>query len=127
MVPEMCASSGRTAPNAIQEAAEICGFLTACDHLLDAQGPKALYPQYQTVHGCRLLNMNFYEKALFVKPTWRPALCGVNANCLYPSRYASIRTSVSPLFCGSVHRMRSVVSASTRRCCNLRSGLPPGR
>jgi hypothetical protein len=76
---------------------------------------------------CTILDMNFYEKALFVKPTWRPALCGVNANCLYPSRYASIRTSVSPLFCGSVHRMRSVVSASTRRCCNLRSGLPPGR
>jgi hypothetical protein len=23
--------------------------------------PKALYPQYQTVHRCRLLNMNFAE------------------------------------------------------------------
>jgi hypothetical protein len=21
---------------------------------------------------CRILDMNFYEKALFVKPTWRP-------------------------------------------------------
>ena len=34
---------------------------------------------------------NFYEKALFVKPTWRP-LCVVNATTLPFARYASIRT-----------------------------------
>jgi hypothetical protein len=34
---------------------------------------------------------NFYEKAHFVKPTWRPR-CVVNATALCPSRYASIRT-----------------------------------
>jgi hypothetical protein len=34
--------------------------------------------------------MNFYEKALFVKPTWRH-LCGVNATALPFARYASIR------------------------------------
>src|SRR5215208_5430274 len=39
---------------------------------------------------------NFYEKALFVKPTWR-LRCVVNATALCPSRYASIRTSVSSL------------------------------
>jgi hypothetical protein len=31
---------------------------------------------------CRILQMNFYEKALFVKPTWRP-LCG-GRNCSLP-------------------------------------------
>jgi hypothetical protein len=71
--------------------------------------------------------MNFYEKALFVKPTWRPRCLWCERQPFCPSRYASIRTSVSPLLCGSVHRMRSVFSASTRRCCNLRSGLPPGK
>jgi hypothetical protein len=28
-----------------------------------------------------MAHTNFYEKALFVKPTWRP-LCGVNATAL---------------------------------------------
>jgi hypothetical protein len=40
---------------------------------------------------CRILDMNFYEKALFVKPTWRPR-CVANATaaalpsalCFYP-------------------------------------------
>ncbi len=35
--------------------------------------------------------MNFYEKALFIKPTWRLRYV-VNATALCPSRYASIRT-----------------------------------
>ena len=66
------------------------------------------------------VHANFYEKALFVKPTWRP-LCG-DATTLCPSRYASIRT-LEELSCGSsVHRMRSVSSGQRR--CNLRSGLP---
>jgi hypothetical protein len=34
---------------------------------------------------------NFYEKALFVKPTWRPH-CVVNETSLCPSRRPSIRT-----------------------------------
>jgi hypothetical protein len=33
---------------------------------------------------------NFYEKALFVKSTWRP-LCGERNSLFCPSRYASIR------------------------------------
>jgi len=53
--------------------------------------------------------MDFYEKALFVKSDVAAALCGMNANGLCPSRYASIRTSVSPLLCSSVHMMRSVL------------------
>jgi hypothetical protein len=53
---------------------------------------------------------NFYEKALFVKPTWRPR-CVVDATALYPSRYASIRTlGELTLVGGSVHTMRSVFS-----------------
>jgi hypothetical protein len=39
--------------------------------------------------------MDFYEKALFVKPTWRP-LCVVDATARCPSRYASIRTLGEP-------------------------------
>jgi|SRR5215208_3885839 len=65
---------------------------------------------------------NFYEKALFVKPTWRP-LCVVNATTLPFARYASIRTlsGSQSLFGGSVHRMRSVLSSQRR--CHLLSGL----
>ena len=40
---------------------------------------------------CKILQMNFYEKALFVKSDVAAALCDMNANCLCPSRYASIR------------------------------------
>ncbi len=41
---------------------------------------------------------DFYEKALFVKPTWRP-LCGGRICCVPFARYASIRTLlVSLLF-----------------------------
>ncbi len=43
---------------------------------------------------CRIVQANFYEKALFVKPTWRP-LRGVT-RLLCPSRYASIRTLEEP-------------------------------
>jgi hypothetical protein len=60
---------------------------------------------------CTMLDTNFYEKALFVKPTWR--LCIVaKRNSLGPfARYASIRTVSEPaLFGDSVHRMRSVFS-----------------
>ena len=40
---------------------------------------------------CTILDMNFYEKALFVKPTWRPSMVAERKSfCL--SRYASIRT-----------------------------------
>jgi hypothetical protein len=54
--------------------------------------------------------VNFYEKALFVKPTWWRPLRGVNATTLCPSRYASIRTlGELALFGSSVHRMRSVL------------------
>jgi hypothetical protein len=37
----------------------------SCDPLLEAQGPKALYPQYLAVRVCRLLNMNFGESAFY--------------------------------------------------------------
>jgi hypothetical protein len=40
---------------------------------------------------------NFYEKALFVKPTWR-LVSVAECNGFYcPSRYASIRTFGEPL------------------------------
>jgi hypothetical protein len=35
---------------------------------------------------------NFYEKALFVKPTWRPSVVAERNGFECPSRYASIRT-----------------------------------
>jgi hypothetical protein len=41
------------------------------------------------------LDMNFYEKALFVKPTWR-LVSVAECNGFCPSRYASIRTSKEP-------------------------------
>jgi hypothetical protein len=40
-------------------------------------------------------NANFYEKALFVKPTWR-LVSVAECNGFCPSRYASIRTSEEP-------------------------------
>jgi hypothetical protein len=39
-----------------------------------------------------MLHSNFYEKALFVKPTWRRPRWVVNATALPFARYASIRT-----------------------------------
>jgi hypothetical protein len=44
---------------------------------------------------CTMLHMNFYEKALFVKPTWR-LVSVAECNGFCPSRYASIRTSEEP-------------------------------
>jgi hypothetical protein len=41
--------------------------------------------------------MNFYEKALFVKPTWRPNLVAKCNSCVPFARYASIRTFDKPL------------------------------
>jgi len=38
---------------------------------------------------------NFYEKALFVKPTWRPSVVAERIS-FCPSRYASIRTRGEP-------------------------------
>jgi len=64
---------------------------------------------------------NFYEKALFVKVDLATALWWKQLLSVCPSRYASIRTLGSPLFWGSVHRMRSVFSSQRR--CNLRRGL----
>jgi len=53
---------------------------------------------------------NFYEKALFVKPTWRLPY-GLRNRSLPFARYASIRTvGELTLFGGSVHRIRSVFS-----------------
>jgi hypothetical protein len=41
--------------------------------------------------------MDFYEKALFVKPTWRLMLSVAEAQLLMPfARYASIRTFGEP-------------------------------
>jgi hypothetical protein len=72
--------------------------------------------------GKKVLLANFYEKALFVKPTWRLPRGRVQ-RLLCPSRYASIRTLGKPTLLGSpVHRMRSVFS-SQRRCNLLLSGL----
>jgi hypothetical protein len=54
---------------------------------------------------------NFYEKALFVKPTWR-LLSVAERKLLCPSRAMLLSAlSVSPLFGDSVHRMRSVFSS----------------
>ena len=43
----------------------------------------------------KILHPNFYEKALFVKPTWR-LVSVAECNGFCPSRYASIRTSEEP-------------------------------
>jgi hypothetical protein len=62
----------------------------------------------------RTSRANFYEKAPFVKPTWRPR-CVVYATTLPFARYASIRTvSVSPLFGDSVHYEIRLDSGSTK-------------
>jgi hypothetical protein len=45
-----------------------------------------------TFLGKRVLLANFYEKALFVKPTWRLLLEAECNGFDCPSRYASIRT-----------------------------------
>src|SRR5215216_3144227 len=71
---------------------------------------------------CTILDMNFYEKALFVKTDVAAALCGGNANCSALRAMLLSALSGSPLFCGSVHMMRSVFSSQRR--CNLPSGLP---
>jgi hypothetical protein len=75
----------------------------------------------------KVLLANFYEKALFVKPTWRP-LPVVNATTLCPSRYASIRTlsGSQSLFGGSVHRMRSVFSSQNSPARGTFSGATVG-
>jgi hypothetical protein len=65
IVPGTCGSSGRSALNIIQGAVNLCGSQTSCDHLLDTEGPKALYPRYLTVRVCRLLNMTFGEFTFF--------------------------------------------------------------
>src|SRR5215212_9118764 len=45
----------------------------SCDPLLEAQGPKALYPQYLTVRVCRLMNMNFGESTFLRTRLRRPS------------------------------------------------------
>jgi hypothetical protein len=58
----------------------------------------------------RASKLNFYEKALFVKPTWRLASVAECNGFECPSRYASIRTLGELSVLGSsVHRMRSVL------------------
>jgi hypothetical protein len=61
MVPEMCASGGLSAPNAIQGAVYLCGTQTSCGHLFDTRGSKADYTRGLTIRLCRSLNMNFGE------------------------------------------------------------------
>jgi hypothetical protein len=59
MVPEMCASGGLSAPNAIHGAVYLWGSQTSCDHLFDTQGSKADFTRGLTVRLCRFLNMTF--------------------------------------------------------------------
>jgi hypothetical protein len=69
---------------------------------------------------------NFYEKALFVKPTWRPPCGGCNyysvpfALCFY-----SHSRGAHALFGGSVHHGIRLFGL-LRGCCDLPSGLPGG-
>jgi hypothetical protein len=65
---------------------------------------------------------NFYEKALFVKPTWRPRCPSATDSALRAMLLSAL--SVSLPFGGSVHRMRSVLIRALLRRCNLPSGLP---
>jgi hypothetical protein len=52
--------------------------------------------------------VDFYEKALFVKPTWRPlSVAKATAHALRAMLLSAL--SMSLLFGGSVHRMRSVL------------------
>jgi hypothetical protein len=46
--------------------------------------------------GSYIRRANFYEKALFVKPTWRLYVVPECNGFECPSRYASIRTSEEP-------------------------------
>jgi hypothetical protein len=66
---------------------------------------------------------DFYEKALFVKPTWRLYLVAERI-CFRPSRALCFYPHFRGLtLCGSpVHRMRSIFSVNLRRC-DLPSGL----
>jgi hypothetical protein len=57
---------------------------------------------------------NFYEKALFVKPTWRLVSVAECNGFECPSRYASIRTFVSLPLGGSVHYGIRLDSGSTK-------------
>ena len=65
---------------------------------------------------------DFHEKALFVKPTWRPLSVGRAqrllpfALCFHPHSLGELA-----LFGGSVHMMRSVFFGQRR--CDLPSGL----
>ena len=52
--------------------------------------------------------MNFYEKALFVKPTWRLVAAERNASALRAMLLSALSGSSHSLG-GSVHRMRSVL------------------
>jgi hypothetical protein len=70
----------------------------------------------------RILDTNFYEKALFVKTAVAAALCGMNTNCSALRAMLLFALSGSSLFGSSVYRMRSVFSSQMR--CNLPSGLP---
>jgi hypothetical protein len=47
-----------------------------------------------------ILHTNFYEKALFVKPTWRPWIVAECINFCPIARYASIRCEYAIGGCG---------------------------
>src|SRR5215217_6596239 len=73
---------------------------------------------------CIMLEANFYEKALFVKPTWRLLLeaeCNGVQNALRAMLLFAL--SGSSLCGSSVHRMRFVLIRALPRRCNLPIGL----
>jgi hypothetical protein len=77
--------------------------------LCNAPSESRAHPAHEGVF--TILDVDFYEKAHFVKPTWRPCIvaecngCAPFALCFYPHFRGAT------LLGGSVHRMRSVFSS----------------
>jgi hypothetical protein len=73
---------------------------------------------------CKILHTNFYEKALFVKPTWR-LLSVAECNGFFSALRAMLLSALpvsSHFFASSVHYEIRLDSDYLRRC-NLPSGL----
>jgi hypothetical protein len=78
------------------------GFALLSDtttYLIWRIGPRMRIPRPEWHSGvdlCKIPYANFYEKALFVNPTWRLNLVAESNSCLPFARGASIRTFGEP-------------------------------
>src|SRR5215218_8366716 len=88
---------------------------------LGGEGRKPISARY--VHRCWTAAMRTSMRRHILSSRRGGPIVAERNGSLYPSRYASIRTSRElTLFGGSVHRMRSVFSVNLGRC-DLPSGL----